>query len=43
MQAGDDSMEVPVQSRVRRDRERVLVDAATERHQEKKKGGSGWT
>ena len=29
MQANDDSMEVPVQSRVRRDRERVLIDAAT--------------
>ena len=29
VQAGDDSMEVPVQSRVRRDRERVFIDAAT--------------
>ncbi|KAE8809350.1 B3 domain-containing protein [Hordeum vulgare] len=29
VQADDDSMEVPVQSRVRRDRERVLIDAAT--------------
>ncbi|KAE8796849.1 hypothetical protein D1007_28148 [Hordeum vulgare] len=29
MQAGDDSMEFPVQSRVRRDRERVFIDAAT--------------
>ena len=29
LQADDDSMEVPVQSRVRRDRERVIVGAAT--------------
>ncbi|KAE8774460.1 hypothetical protein D1007_53165 [Hordeum vulgare] len=29
VQAGDDSIEVMVQSRVRRDRERVLIDAAT--------------
>ncbi|KAE8783824.1 hypothetical protein D1007_42654 [Hordeum vulgare] len=29
VQVGDDSMEVPVQRRVRRDRERVLIDAAT--------------
>ena len=28
VQAGDDSMEVPVQSRVRRDRQCVIIDAA---------------